>query len=603
MNATKLPWYVALISISAVGCTEADELDLRDSYHYDVSSPGDCVHPEDSVGGLPGAVPNGGDDREAFQRAIDKAIAEERPLCVGPGDWHISKHPTRAASLQVAGASGFEMVGTGPATRLVMMGSGLVSSGSGLVPATWYVIQLSGSDIRLADFAVDGSERGQTGEQTHLVEIDGPSESIVIEDLALTFPITPPPPVTSPAELAFCEAAGPTDMCLRPDHAGAPVLCDSLDHHASCSKVTTGGSTVWTLLGWFDGGDCIRLVGRTGASPDFTDGVTIRGNHAQACARSFVALQRANRNVRILDNETVNVRDQAVDMEPSGTGQLTNITIVGNKFQRGAAAEGQPAVALSGVPVTPNLADPYAPVSLAEGIVVEGNELDGGIWINNVGASTVAHNVMHGRAGLNASIVTVVGYSQDLSIIGNSLHRPAGLVGEPAAVVTLYAVHTGWSRDTLIAFNDIYQGSAGNVITLDVTQGTQVVQNTIDCAQPGARAYYAVNGRSGVLTDTVGGMPFSAVVDMERLQVSGNDVTGNCKGLLWLRKFTGSDIKSHVVWQNTTASGLTVGVVYTEGVPSVTPVVDANLFSGIAPASHVKGPTGTTVTYVGTNAY
>ena len=240
-----------------------------------------CIDPT-SYGAV---VDDGKDDRVAVQAALDAARRSARPVCLPIGDLHIARKPGRGravvASLIVDG-DGLELRGRGPKSRLVMLAGPELER-----PNAWWLLQVTGTRHTLANFALDGSSRGRTHEQTHLVQVLGPASGIQIERLSLTIP-------------------------KQPDNRG---------------------------------GDCIRLLGEQDAR---VDGVSIVGVRGESCARSFIAFQRAVSNVQIYDSTSVVVSDQVIDMEPSGRGAIHNVRIRDCNFQRGPGAEGNWALSLAG---------------------------------------------------------------------------------------------------------------------------------------------------------------------------------------------------------------------------------------------------------------
>ena len=240
-----------------------------------------CIDPT-SYGAV---VDDGRDDRVAVQAAIDVARRTARPVCLPVGDLHIARKPGRGrgvvASLIIDG-DGVELRGKGPRSRLVMLAGPDVER-----PNAWWLLQVTGTRHTLANFALDGTARGRTHEQTHLVQVTGPASGIKLERLSLAIP-------------------------KQPDNRG---------------------------------GDCIRLLGEHDAR---VDGVSIVGVRGESCARSFVAFQRAVSNVQIYDSSSVVVSDQVIDMEPSGRGAIRDIRIRDCDFQRGPGAEGNWALSLAG---------------------------------------------------------------------------------------------------------------------------------------------------------------------------------------------------------------------------------------------------------------
>jgi hypothetical protein len=134
-----------------------------------------------------GAVSNDNlDDRLAFQAAVDAAIAAQGEVCVGPGNWDLETDRTAGVnfigSIRVAGANGLVIRGTGPATRLRMLGSG--------DNADWRLIDIreGSANVRIADLWLDGSRRSQTEEQTHLLHLNGPVTGVTVERVWFDLP-------------------------------------------------------------------------------------------------------------------------------------------------------------------------------------------------------------------------------------------------------------------------------------------------------------------------------------------------------------------------------------------------------------------------------
>lgn len=179
-----------------------------------------------------------------------------------------------------------------PARNLLMYGEGSTTRLAMLpqyedVRHDWWLIQVSGAGHVLRDFAVDGTTRGVTGEQTHLLQLRGPASDIRLERLTLYLP------------------------------------------------VQRGNS----------GGDCIRLLGEHDKR---VENITIVDVHGVECARSFIALQRHVANVTIERVISDAVGGQAIDMEPTGDGAIERVVIRGARLARGAVARGGYTVALAG---------------------------------------------------------------------------------------------------------------------------------------------------------------------------------------------------------------------------------------------------------------
>lgn len=238
-----------------------------------------CFDPADF-----GAVPNDGvDDRAAFQAAVDAAIGAQGEVCIGPGNWDITRNPAPGASnigsIRVVGANGLTIRGAGPATQLRMLGSGNLGD--------WRLIDIreGSTGVRVFDLYLDGSRRFQTEEQTHLLQLTGPVSGVTIQRVWLNLPQIP--------------GEG--------------------------------------------GGDCVRLLGEV-ATP--VTGVVLRQLTGLHCDRSFVAVQRGVQQVLLEDSTSLIVGGQSIDFEPTGTGGVSDFRIVGNRLARGPAGQGAYTIAI-----------------------------------------------------------------------------------------------------------------------------------------------------------------------------------------------------------------------------------------------------------------
>jgi hypothetical protein len=83
-------------------------------------------------------------------------------------------------------------------------------------------------------------------------------EGVTLEGLAIDGSVSCKPAATDPDV--------DTRMCVVPGNGS--VLCKNLGDRPSCSLA----NGVYTVLGWFNGGDCIRSVGEV-ATP--VDGISI----------------------------------------------------------------------------------------------------------------------------------------------------------------------------------------------------------------------------------------------------------------------------------------------------------------------------------------
>lgn len=199
-----------------------------------------------------GAIPDDGlDDRVALQAAIDAATSSTGPGCLDlpEGVYHASASAQGYASLIVRAP----LVMRGPGT-LAMLGP--ARTGDSGKPGDWVLLEVQGNDVTIEGVSFDGSARTITGEQTHLLQIKGPSSHVTVRSGRFNLP---------------------------------PGLTEA--------------------------GDCIRLMGEF---HERVRDVVLTDLYMPACFRSGVALQRGVENVTIYMLETVWVGDQAIDVEPTG---------------------------------------------------------------------------------------------------------------------------------------------------------------------------------------------------------------------------------------------------------------------------------------------
>jgi hypothetical protein len=253
-----------------------------------------CTRAEDF-----GAGPNDGqDDRDQLQAAINAAQAGPHCLELGAGTFHATRRQTPGAnsiaSLRITAPLAFRGAGAG-ATVLAMLGPGTCSGCQGFPnPTDWRLLDVTGTtDVSVSDLTFDGSQRVNTIEQTHLLQVNGPTRHVVIERARFALP-----------------AHGPNS-----------------------------------------GGDCVRLLG---THTEWVRDTTIRDTVGVDCDRSFVGIQRGLDGVVIERSESVVVGDQAVDFEPTGGPSFECQPIVKNvlmrslTLRRGTAAQGPTTVTITG---------------------------------------------------------------------------------------------------------------------------------------------------------------------------------------------------------------------------------------------------------------
>jgi hypothetical protein len=378
-----------------------------------------------------------------------------------------------------------------------------------------------------------------------------------------------------PAGAVSCKPAATdpdvdTRMCVVPEHGS--VLCKTLGDRPMCSLA----QNVYTVLGWFNGGDCIRSVGEV-ATP--VNGVTVSDTYAPECDRSFIGLQRASYNFTITGNVTKKVGDQIIDQEPSGTGGIGNIVITGNRLERGGPnAQGAAAISLTGN-------GPGA--DIGDAMVVANNILDGGIITFNVARISIEHNIINGQAlaTSKAPVMQIIKTTDSLRLIGNEINRPAA--SGPGAVILASVHNSGWPTDVTIALNTIRQNTDGDAIDMVGVQDVTIADNTIQCNQPTAGKFDAIMGHGAIAGP-------NAPIPFEHLIVSQNRVRGGCRTLVRVAPQGTVPVGAVSVTGNQT-KGMSVGVLFDGNLlPAVKPRISDNLFEGTAPASFVKGPTGFT---------
>jgi hypothetical protein len=247
---------------------------------------GGCVHVH-----AHGAIPDDGiDDREALQAAIDAAQSGSGCLDIGVGKYHATRSPVSIASLHITAPLVIRGVGRDE-TTIAMLGSGTLPGASG--PANWRLLELGGASVgsTISDLALDGSQRIETGEQTHLVQVTGPARSTTIERVKMTLPV----------------------------------------------------------IGPSAGGDCMRFLGEVDS---WVSGINVRDVLAE-CDRSFIAIQRGVEDVVVERVETTSVGDQVIDFEPTGTlfgctPSVRRVTVRNSILRRGQPLADGLVVAISG---------------------------------------------------------------------------------------------------------------------------------------------------------------------------------------------------------------------------------------------------------------
>ncbi|HEX6685795.1 MAG TPA: hypothetical protein VF062_23670 [Candidatus Limnocylindrales bacterium] len=218
----------------------------------------------------------------ALQAAIDAAQAGPRCLVLGAGTFHATRKQTAGTasipSLRISSTLAVRGEGRNM-TALALLGPGSCSGCSNFpAPAPWQLLAIgngttSATGVSVRDLTLDGSQRTNTGEQTHLLQLNGPTQDTVIEDVSFRLPV----------------------------------------------------------IGPSAGGDCIRFVGTPTL---WVRDTTIRNTKGIDCDRSFVSVQRGVDGLVVESSESVKVGDQAIDFEPTGGPAFECQPIVKNVLMR-----------------------------------------------------------------------------------------------------------------------------------------------------------------------------------------------------------------------------------------------------------------------------
>lgn len=200
-------------------------------------------------------------DNLAIQQAVEAASLDGYPVYIPPGIWDLESrsqqvrlgNPNRLASVMIRENNRpVTIYGEGPQSVLRM-------SGDGYGGDWWAVTVYRAHDVTIRDLAMDSTGRtGGFAEQQHLLQIYRGSTRVRVEN------------------------------------------------------VTFLGS----ISGGKQGGDCIRLLGDSGA--DAVEDVSLVRIRSVVCDRSVVSFQRGVRRVSISDLTCGQVSDQCIDFEPTG---------------------------------------------------------------------------------------------------------------------------------------------------------------------------------------------------------------------------------------------------------------------------------------------
>jgi hypothetical protein len=285
------------------------------------------------------------DERAFLQAAIDAA-------CAAPADasgWHWLTFPSGDYSAARPIAPGVKSSLTVSGCKLKMVGAGMGSTtiaqiGTGMLPThptepgTWKLLWLTGgSTVSIDGISFEGGKRTvDTEEQTYLVEV-GDTVDVNIRNSIMLLPQRP-----RPVGSVECLTAPDGVLCQRPNHGDhTPIYCHQYLDTSVTPAVTRPGlkgavcrvdpstdpenpAPVWTLLGWYGGGDCLHLFADPGVARD----VVVDSVFALNCDRSGLGGQRGVDGATITNSTWCG--EAPWDFEATGAGGLKRVVARGN---------------------------------------------------------------------------------------------------------------------------------------------------------------------------------------------------------------------------------------------------------------------------------
>jgi hypothetical protein len=421
-----------------------------------------------------GATPDDGqDDRAALQAAVDAACARpagERHVCLPRGKFHAVRNPrigaTNLASIQIR-CDDIELSGEGTyASSISMLGSGL-DARDRRGPNDWWLVDAQfAARLHIHDLALLGDERRDNNEQTHLLQLVGPLESPVIERFRTWLPNH-----EQPEGSVQCATAPPGVECEMPSHGGGSMPCHEYVDEAGVRKygliggacsVSEGldGTQRWTLLGWYSGGDCIRLMGTwdaQGQPSQLIRDTRIRAWEAPECDRSALGLQWGHVGTRVEDSRLVALRDQVVDSEPTGHQGYKDLELLGVYMSRGSE-QGGLTLSISGS----SEGTSSALVDCKGGLIA-----DGGTRLFDTDIVTIKD--CHIDSGVvSDETLTIMKRAKLVRIIGGSIRRPVGAPNGPVIHIT----HQSGAAPTEVVLENVIvqQETKGPIIKIQAVR-------------------------------------------------------------------------------------------------------------------------------------
>jgi hypothetical protein len=233
---------------------------------------------------LYGAIVNDGLDDTS---AIVSALQANDCIELGSGDYEVTKHGTQSILVP----SGKTIRGIGAASRIVMIGSGNMS--------TWAGLRITGPNVSLVDFSitVDPSVIN-TEQQTHAIEAAGGTVDFVVDRLRLSNPVRPgwaggdclriSGELSAPTRRAIVRGSIFQDcdrsaIQLQRETYGIIIqgnhFLDTGDQDIDAELTGTGMAADWLILGnVFEGGSQGNYAVTVHSATGMIKGVSVTGN-------------------------------------------------------------------------------------------------------------------------------------------------------------------------------------------------------------------------------------------------------------------------------------------------------------------------------------
>ncbi|MDQ3340889.1 MAG: right-handed parallel beta-helix repeat-containing protein [Myxococcota bacterium] len=303
------------------------------------------------------------------------------------------------------------------------------------------------------------------------------------------------------------------------------------------------------------GGDCIRMLGATMDEP--VAHVTISDVRGIQCARSFIAFQRHVSHVTVDNVTSIEVGGGAIDMEPTGEGSVSDVVVRRSTLRRGSIARGDQTVSLAG-----------SPAVMAERIALEDCTIEGGVGVYRVRDGSIVKNRIEGGYEGRA-MIKVQKDSKRIRIERNTIIRQR----TTGAGIEITVHNGGWPTEVLIRGNEITMQSHGIPIHAEPVENIEIADNTINCGSDNPNDAVFLRGVEAPIRGA---------------HVHHNRIRGGCTNALRVSQHR-ENVTGSVVVENNIVEGTQRGVVFENGDPSVQPVVNGNVFRGVAQRDHVHG--------------